>query len=165
MLGSAANAALLAARLARVRAPLVVDPVLAASSGLALLARDGGGPARALGPLLERAALATPNWPELEALAGRALGSEDEALRAARELPARAVLVKGGHREGPPVDLLVRGRRVVRFGGRRRPGAARGTGCRLASAIAGLLARGEELEPAVRRAKGYVARYIERAAG
>jgi hydroxymethylpyrimidine/phosphomethylpyrimidine kinase len=162
MLGSAANAAVLAERLASVRAPVVVDPVLAASSGLPLLA--GAAPREALGALLALAALATPNWPELEALAGRALGSEEEALRAARELPARAVLVKGGHREGPPVDLLVRGRRVVRFGGRRRPGTARGTGCRLASAIAGQLARGVALEEAVRRAKGYVARYLDRSA-
>jgi hydroxymethylpyrimidine/phosphomethylpyrimidine kinase len=161
MLGSAANAALVAERLAGLRGPLVVDPVLAASSGLPLLE---GGPA-ALAPLLARAALATPNWPELEALAGRSLAGEEEAVRAARGLPARAVLVKGGHREGPPVDLLVRGRRVLRFGGRRRPGTARGTGCRLASAIAGLLAGGVELEDAVRRAKAYVGRYLDRGAG
>ena len=163
MLGSAENAAIVADRLARLpgrRAPLVVDPVLAASSGLPLLA---GGPAGLL-PLLALAALATPNWPELEALAGRALGGEEEAARAARALPARAVLVKGGHREGPPVDLLVRGRRITRIGGRRRPGTARGTGCRLASAVAGLLAGGAPLEEAVRRAKRYVERYLDAAA-
>jgi hydroxymethylpyrimidine/phosphomethylpyrimidine kinase len=142
-----------------VRAPLVVDPVLCATSGLSLF---DGTPVD-LAPLLARAALATPNWPELEALADRALGSEDEAVRAARELPARAVLVKGGHREGPPVDLLVRGRTVTRLTGRRRPGTARGTGCRLASAIAARLALGEPLEDAVRAAKRYVERYLDRA--
>jgi hydroxymethylpyrimidine/phosphomethylpyrimidine kinase len=157
MMGSPENAALVAGRLARVRAPLVVDPVLAASSGLPLV--EGG--AAALLPLLERSSLATPNWPELEALAGRGLGTEEEAVRAARELPARAVLVKGGHREGPPVDLLVGGRAVTRLSGRRRPGTARGTGCRLASAIAAHLARGEPLEDAVRRAKRYVERYLD----
>jgi len=164
MLGSAGNAALLAARFARPplhRLPLVVDPVLAASSGLALLDTRGRPPLEVLGPLLERATLATPNWPELEALAGRPLRGDDEAVTAARALPARAVLVKGGHREGPPVDLLVRGRRVVRLPGRRRPGTARGTGCRLASAVAGLLARGLPLEEAVRRAKRLVERYLD----
>jgi hydroxymethylpyrimidine/phosphomethylpyrimidine kinase len=161
MVGTAANAALVAERIPA-RAPLVVDPVLAASSGLPLLDAP---PRAALSPLLERATLATPNWAELAALAGRELASDEEAIRAARELPARAVLVKGGHREGAPVDLLVRGRTVTRFAGRRRAGTARGTGCRLASAIAGLLARGEPLEDAVRRAKRYVERYLDRAGG
>lgn len=165
MLGSVENAAALAALLAGrplARVPVVVDPVLAASSGLPLL--EAGDARGALEGLLARASLATPNWPELEALAGRRLGSEEEAVRAARDLPARAVLVKGGHREGAPVDLLVRGRTVVRIRGRRRPETARGTGCRLASATAGWLARGAPLEEAVRRAKRYVERYLDAAA-
>jgi hydroxymethylpyrimidine/phosphomethylpyrimidine kinase len=169
MLGSPENAVALAARfraapLASI--PLVVDPVLRSSSGLALL-RDPRrrSPAAVLEPLLERAALATPNWPELEALAGRPLDSEEEAVAAARALPARAVLVKGGHREGEAVDVLVRARSVVRFRGRRRRGTARGTGCRLASAIAGLLAQGADLEDAIRWAKRYVERYLDRVLG
>jgi hydroxymethylpyrimidine/phosphomethylpyrimidine kinase len=60
------------------------------------------------------------------------------------------------------VDLLVRGRSVVRFRGRRRRGTARGTGCRLASAVAGLLAQGVGLEDAIRWAKRYVERYLDR---
>lgn len=164
MLGSGANAAALAARLRErplARLPLVLDPVLFASSGLSLLDAGPGETRAALEALLSRAALATPNWPELEALAGRPLGSEEEAVRAARELPSRAVLVKGGHREGEPVDLLVRGRAVVRIRGRRRPGSARGTGCRLASATAAFLARGLPLEESVRRAKRIVERYLD----
>ena len=167
MLGSGANAAALAARLRERplgRVPLVVDPVLFASSGLALLDGGEGGARAALDALLARAALSTPNWPELEALCGRSLGSEEEAVRAARELPSRAVLVKGGHREGEPIDLLVRGRTVVRIRGRRRPVEARGTGCRLASAIAAFLARGLTLEESVRRAKRIVERYLDAAA-
>jgi len=163
MVGSAENAAAVAEALGRPslsRIPLVVDPVLAASSGLPLL--SGGPPREALWPLLARAHLLTPNWPELEVLAGGPLADEAAATAAARDLPCRAVLVKGGHRRGTPVDLLVRGRRVDRFAGRRRPGTARGTGCRLASAIAGLLARGETLEVAIRRAKRYVERYLDR---
>jgi len=167
MLGSGANAAALAARLRERplgRVPLVVDPVLFASSGLALLDGGEGGARATLDALLSRAALSTPNWPELEALCGRSLGSEEEAVRAARELPSRAVLVKGGHREGEPIDLLVRGRTVVRIRGRRRPVEARGTGCRLASAIAAFLARGLTLEESVRRAKRIVERYLDAAA-
>ena len=162
MLGSGENAAILAERLGRKplgRVPLVVDPVLFASSGLSLL--DAADAREALHALLARATLATPNWPELEALSGHALASEEGAIRAARELPSRAVLVKGGHRAGEPVDILVRGRTVVRIRGRRRPVEARGTGCRLASATAGFLARGFPLEEAVRRAKRVVERYLD----
>ena len=110
-----------------------------------------------------RATLLTPNWPELEALSGAQLGSDDDAVDAARSLPCRAVLVKGGHRRGAPVDLLVERRRVLRFPGRRRPGTARGTGCRLASAVAGLLAQGESLSEAVRGGKKLVERYLDSA--
>jgi hydroxymethylpyrimidine/phosphomethylpyrimidine kinase len=164
MLGTPALARALADALADPRlrrAPLVVDPVLLASSGAALLELSGKTAADALYPLLARARLVTPNLPELAALAGEDVSTDEGALRAARRLPARAVLVKGGHRAGAPVDLLVEGRRVTRFTGRRRAGTARGTGCRLASAIAGLLARGEPLEGAVRGAKRVVERYLD----
>lgn len=164
MLGTAGNAAALARCLdapALARAPLVVDPVLAASSGLPLLRGD---PRRAFLPLLPRAALVTPNLPELALLAGAPVEDDESAVEAARLLPCRAVLVKGGHRKGAPVDLLVRGREVLRFAGTRRAGTARGTGCRLASAVAGLLARGEDLPSAIRGARRVVARYLDEAA-
>lgn len=167
MIGTVENARALAARLAEAplaRTPLVVDPVLAATSGAALFDPGGAPLADAWAPLLARARLVTPNLPELARLAGRELGDDDGAVRAARALGARAVLVKGGHRPGAPVDLLVEGRRVTRLEGRRRRGTARGTGCRLASAIAALLARGAPLEEAVRRAKRIVERYLDRAA-
>jgi len=144
------------------RAPLVVDPVLAASSGLPLLDTGGVAPLDALRPLVDLAALLTPNWPELEALAGAALEDDDAAVAAARGLGARAVLVKGGHRKGAPLDLLVTRREVLRFPGRRRTGVARGTGCRLASALAGLLAQGASVPEAVRGAKRVVERYLDR---
>lgn len=165
MLATAGLARALAARLADAplsRAPLVVDPVLAASSGALLLDCGDLAPADALAPLLGRAALATPNLPELALLTGDDVSTDEAAIRAARRLPARAVLVKGGHREGAPVDLLVEARRVTRYTGRRRPGTARGTGCRLASAIAGLLAGGASLDDAVRGAKRVVERYLDR---
>jgi hydroxymethylpyrimidine/phosphomethylpyrimidine kinase len=164
MLGTAALARALAARLAArdlARVPLVVDPVLLSSSGALLLDLGDGSPAESLGPLLARARLVTPNLDELAALTGLPVGDDDAAVAAARRLGVRAVLVKGGHRGGAPVDLLVEGRRVTRFRGRRRPGTARGTGCRLASALAGLLARGASLEEAVRGAKRVVERYLD----
>jgi hydroxymethylpyrimidine/phosphomethylpyrimidine kinase len=135
--------------------------VLAASSGASLLERGGLPPGEALLPLLARAWLTTPNLDELAALTGEDVSTDAAAVHAARHLPSRAVLVKGGHREGPPVDLLVEGARVVRIAGRRRPGTARGTGCRLASGVAAFLARGAPLEEAVRRAKRNVERYLD----
>ncbi|HSN14284.1 MAG TPA: hydroxymethylpyrimidine/phosphomethylpyrimidine kinase [Anaeromyxobacteraceae bacterium] len=164
MLATAAIARALADRLSEpplAKTPLVMDPVLAATSGAPLFLAGGVSPGEALAPLLARARLATPNLPELAALTGEDVSTDGAAARAARLLPARAVLVKGGHREGAPVDLLVEGRRVTPIAGRRRPGEARGTGCRLASAIAGLLARGEPLQDAVRLAKRRVERYLD----
>jgi hydroxymethylpyrimidine/phosphomethylpyrimidine kinase len=166
-LGSAALARVLADRLRAPplrRVPLVVDPVLAASSGAPLLDTGGVPLGEALLPLLARAWLVTPNLPELALLTGDDVSSDAAAVRAARRLPARAVLVKGGHREGAPLDLLVERGRVVNLAGRRRPGTARGTGCRLASATAGFLARGVPLEEAVRKAKRIVERYLDRGA-
>jgi hydroxymethylpyrimidine/phosphomethylpyrimidine kinase len=167
MLATAGLARVLAARVRERplgKVPLVVDPVLAASSGASLFDAGGAGLGDALAPLLARARLATPNLPELHLLTGEDVSTDAGALRAARLLPARAVLVKGGHRAGAPVDLLVEGRRVTRIEGRRRPGTARGTGCRLASAIAGLLAQGAGLEEAVRGGKRVVERYLDAAA-
>jgi len=164
MLGTATLAAALCDRLTArdlARVPLVLDPVLLASSGTSLLDCEGAPLDRVLEPLLARARLATPNLPELAALTGLDVSSDAAAIRAARQLPSRAVLVKGGHRDGPPLDLLVEARRVTRLEGRRRRGTRRGTGCRLASAAAGLLARGATLEEAVRGAKRLVERYLD----
>jgi len=168
MLGTAALARTLAERLGErplARLPLVLDPVLAATSGATLLEGGGLSPGVALAPLLARARLATPNLPELHLLTGLDVSTDAGAIRAARTLPSRAVLVKGGHRRGAPVDLLVERGRVVRLPGRRRPGTAPGTGCRLASAIAGLLAQGAGIEEAVRGARRVVARYLDRRRG
>jgi hydroxymethylpyrimidine/phosphomethylpyrimidine kinase len=164
MLATASLARALANRLAAPplrRVPLVVDPVLAASSGAPLFDPQGQPLAEALLPVLTRAWLATPNLLELALLTGDDVSTDEAAVRAARRLPSRAVLVKGGHREGAPIDLLVEGSRVTRFTGRRRPGTARGTGCRLASAIAGGLAQGHGLADSIRRAKALVGRYLD----
>ncbi|HSM93217.1 MAG TPA: hydroxymethylpyrimidine/phosphomethylpyrimidine kinase [Anaeromyxobacteraceae bacterium] len=170
MLGRAAIARGLAARFQEpdlARVPLVLDPVLAASSGARLFDDEGLGLEPALRALLARATLVTPNLPELAALTGRDVSTDEAAVEAAKHLPvAVAVLVKGGHRDGQPVDLLVEdGRHVTRFPGTRRARGARGTGCRLASAIAGLLAAGAPLHEAIAGAKRVVERYLDAAAG
>jgi hydroxymethylpyrimidine/phosphomethylpyrimidine kinase len=151
------------------RVPMVIDPVLAASDGTVLLERRGWG---MLQELIGRAAIVTPNLPEAEALTGGDV-STDEGVEAAAcalvsNLGAGAALVKGGHREGAPRDLL-----AVRDGGgvslrwlegeRITGDPVHGTGCALASAIAAHLARGESLVAAVESARRFVADALRRA--
>jgi hydroxymethylpyrimidine/phosphomethylpyrimidine kinase len=152
------------------RPPLVIDPVLAASDGTPLLERRAWG---VLQDLIGRATLVTPNLSEAASLSGCDV-STDEGVEAAAcalvsNLGAGAALVKGGHREGAPRDLL-----AVREGGtvslqwleaeRIDVGPVHGTGCALASAIAASLANGETLLSAVAHARRFVEGAIRRAA-
>ena len=146
---------------------IVIDPVLAASDGTPLLER------RALGTLqglLRGAALVTPNLPETEQLTGLDASTRAGTERAARELVeeygAHAVLVKGGHRDGAPDDLLASragdGVSLRWLTGDRIDGPpAHGTGCALAAAAAARLARGEALEDAVTGARAWLRAAIE----
>jgi hydroxymethylpyrimidine/phosphomethylpyrimidine kinase len=148
------------------RVPLVVDPVLASSSGGALL--DGDGVEALLGLLVPRAALVTPNLDEAAVLAGFAVTDPEGMARAARgigRLGARAVLVKGGHLAGTRLlDVLGTPSGEVSLEAERLPGGAvRGTGCALAAAAAAGLALGEPVERAVERARSVVRRAIGRA--
>jgi hydroxymethylpyrimidine/phosphomethylpyrimidine kinase len=144
--------------------PVVVDPVMVATSGDRLLAPDAIAAYKT--ELFPRATLVTPNLPEAAALLGVGVaGSEDEAVGQARAIAAfgsQAVLVKGGHGHGAAaVDILVSGDAVVRLAAPRIDTPhTHGTGCTLSAAIAALLARGEGLEPAVRRAKAYISAAI-----
>jgi len=142
------------------RPPLVVDPVMLASSGAPLI--DPGAVASLSARLLPLAAVVTPNLPELAALTGRdAIEDEREALHAAAELAGEAgssVLVKGGHRPGASADDL-----LVTGDGRHRLSApfvkaatSHGTGCALSAALAANLAQGRPLLEAAVRAKAYV---------
>jgi len=144
--------------------PLVLDPVLAASSGGALL--EPAGVAALRERLLRRATLLTPNIPEAAALLGATPAhTEDELLRQGRALlalGAQAVLLKGGHAGGPEATdlLLTAGDAVRRFSTPRRAAGRRGTGCALATAIAAGLAAGLELSAACARAKDYVSAWL-----
>ena len=139
-------------------APVVVDPVLATSSGGALLDADGVAVLR--DRLLPLATLATPNLAEVLALTGVRVGDEEDlrpAAEAVLALGPRWVLVKGGHLPGEAVDLLTDGTSEHVLRSPRLPVEhTRGTGCTLASAVAAFLAAGQDLPAAVRRAKGYV---------
>ncbi len=161
MLGNAAIVDAVAGRLVAVGdAPVVLDPVLAASSGRSLI--DNAGQRALLEKLLPLVSVLTPNRPEAAALTESAVASTDaDSSRQARVLldhGARFVLIKGGHGdESEAMDRLYAGDGTVHtFASCRRPGGARGTGCSLASAIATLLAAGEQMATACRRAKAFV---------
>lgn len=161
-LGSAAVVEAVAAAATAAGWPLVVDPVMAATSGPSLLDADG---VKVLAEqLLPLAHLVTPNQFEAEVLAGRKVeGTADmaEAARAIADLGPEAVLVKGGDISGPPVDVLWAEGAIHRFEGCRVPdGPHHGTGCTLSAAITAELARGTGLVEAVAAARGFVTRAL-----
>jgi hydroxymethylpyrimidine/phosphomethylpyrimidine kinase len=129
--------------------PLVVDPVMVASSGARLLQDEA---VEALvGLLFPLATVITPNLHEAVALVGD-LGTRAGLARALHELGARAVIVTGGHGE-PPVDLLYDGARFVEIAvDRFDVPATHGAGCTHSATLAALLARGLSLEEAARGA-------------
>jgi hydroxymethylpyrimidine/phosphomethylpyrimidine kinase len=168
MLGDAATIAAVADALDGVRVPIVLDPVMVAKGGSALLADEAVGALVSL--LLPRAAVVTPNAPELAVLADTDVGDEADMLLAAQELLAQgpgAVLAKGGHLEGATVvDWLVTRNGQQRFEAPRiETRHTHGTGCTLASAVASGLAVGLPLAEAVERARMYLLAAIRAAPG
>jgi hydroxymethylpyrimidine/phosphomethylpyrimidine kinase len=138
---------------------LVVDPVMIASTGASLLEPDAM--VAYVEQLLPLARVITPNLPEAEALLGERIPDGDAMESAARRLAekfATAVLLKGGHLDGPDcVDLLVDQGEVYRFTAARIPVAgSHGTGCTLSAAIAARLSHGASLPQAVEVAKTYL---------
>ena len=168
MLGSAAIAEAVAALLSRqALRNVVLDTVMVAKSGARLLDADA---IRVLQQqLLPLATVVTPNIPEAEALLGRAIRSVDDLEQAARDLVgsgARAVIVKGGHLPGAPIDVLYDGDRLVTLDAERVESRhTHGTGCTFSAAIAARLALGDDLVAAARAAKRYVTAAIRRAPG
>jgi hydroxymethylpyrimidine/phosphomethylpyrimidine kinase len=169
MLHDAAIIAAVADALAGVDAPIVLDPVMLATSGAALIAPDAVAAMRET--LFPRATLITPNLPELAALAGRTLASPETMTAAASDLAiatGAAVLAKGGHSEGEQIiDVLVTpAAAAIAFDHPRiATRHTHGTGCTLSSAIATLLGQGESLREAVRLARQFVLAAIDAAPG
>jgi len=145
--------------------PLVVDPVMIATSGDALLTLDAVDAVRA--HLVPLADLLTPNLAEAARLLDCPIAVDEAAVRRQGEallaLGARAVLIKGGHGSGrDAVDLLTTATGVHRLAlPRLATRHTHGTGCTLAAAITALLAEGTPLELAAQRAKSYLWAAIE----
>jgi hydroxymethylpyrimidine/phosphomethylpyrimidine kinase len=138
------------------RPPLVVDPVAVSKHGDPLLDEDAVGVVR--DELLPLATVVTPNLPEIEALTGRTVVDRAGMEAAARLLPGRVVLVKGGHLDGPDSpDLVWSGGEARWLEGVRLPGRhTHGTGCTLSAAITAELARGMDPVDACVAAKVFV---------
>lgn len=145
--------------------PLVVDPVITAKDGTALLAAAAVRTLRTR--LLPLATVVTPNRAEAAALTGmpvRDRGEMEAAARALHDLGARAVVVTGGDVHGDACDVMLTEDGVVWLRAARVPGApAHGTGCTFSAAITAELAKGATTAEAVIRAKRYVTACIRRA--
>ena len=151
--------------------PVVLDPVMVAKGGAALLEADGQRALRDM--LLPRAAVITPNLPEAAALTGQPAGDSRTAREATARLlqtghGARAVLLKGGHGEGEMLeDLLLDEAGTTHWWAspRLQTRHTHGTGCTMASALATHLAAGLALPDAVAQARQYVRGAMQNAPG
>ncbi len=143
----------------------VVDPVMIAKGGAPLLRREAIAACR--DHLVPSSYLLTPNLPEAAELSGLPICNEadmEQAGRRLQQLGARNVLLKGGHLDGEPVDLLLDGHALYRFPARRIAGRnTHGTGCSSSSACAALLAAGQPLPQAVALAKEFITEAIRSA--
>jgi hydroxymethylpyrimidine/phosphomethylpyrimidine kinase len=143
---------------------VVLDPVMVATSGDRLLAADAVERLRT--KLIPRATLITPNLPEAAALLDEPVAADEAAIesqgRRLLALGCEAVLIKGGHGQGAEsIDYLVTGGSTLALSAPRiATPNTHGTGCSLSSAIAAGLAKGEDLETAVRQAKAWVSAAI-----
>jgi hydroxymethylpyrimidine/phosphomethylpyrimidine kinase len=144
--------------------PLVVDPVMVASSGASLLKRSAISAYKEL--LFPRAALVTPNLDELQVLSGKPCRNLAEMKAAGRQLVAEfgvPFLLKGGHLKSQlAVDILVTANDIIEFQAPFVRGAdTHGTGCTYSSAIATGLAHGLSLPDAIGQAKAFITEAIQ----
>jgi len=167
MIANAEIAQAIARALAGRDAPIILDPVMIAKGGAALLQPDAIAVLR--DTLLPLAFILTPNLPEAaHLLAAQVATTRDEMEaqgRALCQLGPAAVLMKGGHLSGPDSpDCLVTSERVMWFEAPRMPTRnTHGTGCTLSSALAAQLAKTADIQSAVAAAKSYVASAIAHA--
>ena len=137
---------------------IVVDPVMVATSGSALMKNDAV--QTLIEELLPVATLVTPNIPEAQVLSGLTIENKEDMIIAAKHIGDNyhcAVLLKGGHSINDANDLLYDNGESVWFEGKRIDNPnTHGTGCTLSSAIASNLAKGYTLSESVQRAKDYI---------
>ncbi len=143
---------------------LVVDPVMIAKSGDRLLREEAVN--TMINRLFPLAMVVTPNLHEASALTGIAVDEAEgmkEAARIIKGFGSRYVIIKGGHLEGTPMDILYDGENFRKFTNvRHNTPHTHGTGCTFASAIAAGLARGFTIERAAELAKEYITGAIEK---
>jgi len=141
---------------------IVVDPVMVATSGDLLIKKSAVAALRS--HLIPLATVVTPNIPEAEELTGMKLRSSEDIAQAARclhAMGAKTVVIKGGHRKGPALDLFFDGKNFhALIAPRIRTKNTHGTGCTFSAAIAAYLAKGETLDRAVVLAKRYITEAI-----
>jgi len=137
---------------------IVVDPVMVATSGSALIKTDAI--KTLVSKLLPLAILVTPNIPEAEILTDMKISNKEDMIKAARLIGKTygcSVLLKGGHSINDANDLLFENGKYIWFEGRRIDNPnTHGTGCTLSSAIAANLAKGFNLAQSVKKAKDYI---------
>ena len=137
---------------------VVVDPVMVATSGSALMKTDAI--QTLIDELLPVSALVTPNIPEAEILSGLKIESDNDMIAAAKKIGDAyhcSVLLKGGHSINDANDLLYAKGELIWFKGKRIDNPnTHGTGCTLSSAIAANLAMGYDLAESIHRAKEYL---------
>lgn len=141
---------------------VILDPVMKAKNGEVLLTETAI--KRMKRRLIPRVDLITPNAYEAEVLTGikiTDIASAHAAAEALVDMGASAALVKGGHIEGDPIDVLFDGTSFHDFTGKRMDKHMHGTGCALSAAIAARLALGDSLLAAIEFAKDYVTKAIE----
>ncbi|MBM7645960.1 hydroxymethylpyrimidine/phosphomethylpyrimidine kinase [Scopulibacillus daqui] len=142
---------------------IVLDPVMVSKSGYDLLKAEAK--QALIEALLPLATVITPNLKEAGVLIDQSISDLEEMEQAAKQIyhmGPETVLVKGGHLEGEPADILFDGKTWRHFKGKRiHKNNTHGTGCTLSSAIAGNLANGHSLEDAILKAKSYIEGTIE----
>jgi hydroxymethylpyrimidine/phosphomethylpyrimidine kinase len=142
---------------------IVVDPVMVATSGDLLIQKNAVATLR--NKLIPLATVVTPNIPEAEELTSMKLLTPVEIREAAKrivKMGARTVVIKGGHLEGPAIDLFYDGKTFIELTAPRiRTKNTHGTGCTFSAAIAAYLAKGEKLDSAVALAKKFITQAIQ----
>ncbi len=145
---------------------VVLDPVLVASSGKALLEKKA---LPALRGLLRHVKVVTPNLAEAEALTGIKVTTVKRMIEAAdvlRDMGAANALITGGHLKGDPVDVLYDGRGLYELAGTRlKGGPFHGTGCLLSTSLAVGLAKGRSVRGAAMEAKEYTVKALKKMGG
>lgn len=144
-------------------ANVVIDPVMYAKNGCALMNPDAIG--TMIKTIIPLADLLTPNIPEAERISGISIKNQEDMKKAAKliaKMGSKNVLVKGGHAEGNPCDILYDGKDFHMFDTKRiNTKNTHGTGCTFSSAIASNLALGLDMCGAVLHAKEYITNAIK----